>query len=74
MSIQSEIENADTDNRAGKHVAGSSLQEEFDSEAWFEARHPDDLPTAPQIPQPSRKPSRKPPRNPPRKPPRKSSR
>lgn len=63
----------DKDKSAGKQVAGSSLQEEFDSEAWFEVRHPDDLPTAPQLPNPSRT-MRKLPRKPPRRPSRKSSR
>ncbi|KAG0554638.1 hypothetical protein KC19_12G107400 [Ceratodon purpureus] len=70
---QSETENADQDKSAGKQVAGPSLREEFDSEAWFEVRHPDDLPTAPQIPKPSRKLSRPPPRKPSRKSSRKQS-
>lgn len=53
------IEKADRDKSAGKQVASSSLQEEFDSEAWFEVPSPDDLPTAPPAPKPSQKPRRK---------------
>lgn len=57
----------DKDTSAGKKkMACSSFQDQLDAEAWFEVPHPDDLPTAPQVPRPRRKKSGKPSRKSPR--------